>query len=120
MGAFKRPQYTYLKDGSYYFSRAVPLDLRYLYSKPRIIQALRTKSQAHAKTASRFLASKLDDYWLGIRLKHIDVPVPAAHLLIDHVGPSALSELSTIEDAKDLYISVKGEGKDRGSRAIMK
>jgi hypothetical protein len=40
--------------------------------------------------------------------------------LIDHVGPSALSELSTIEDAKDLYISVKGEGKDRGSRAIMK
>ncbi|MFT6372382.1 MAG: hypothetical protein ACJA0I_000815 [Gammaproteobacteria bacterium] len=59
MGTFKSPQYTYLKDGSYYFSRAVPLDLRYLYSKPRIIQALRTKSQAHAKMASRSLASTI-------------------------------------------------------------
>ena len=111
MGTFKSPQYTYLKDGSYYFSRAVPLDLRYLYSKPRIIQALRTKSQSHAKMASRSLASKLDNYWLGIRLKHLDVP--AAHLLLDHAAPSAISELPTIDDAKDLYISVKGVGKGR-------
>ena len=109
MRTLKHPQYTYLKDGSYYFSRSVPLDLRHLYLKPRIIQALRTQSLVRAKVASRILSAKLDDYWLGIRLKQVDIP--ASHLLINHGLPSVTSGLPTIEDAEQLYIELKGQGK---------
>jgi len=59
MRTLKHPQYTYIKDGSYYFSRSVPLDLRHLYLKPRIIQALRTQSPIRAKIASRAFSAKL-------------------------------------------------------------
>mgnify|MGYP001466048093 CR=1 FL=1 len=46
----------------------------------RIVKSLRTKSFSRGKTASRSLASKLEDYWLGLRLQQADVP--AAHLLV--------------------------------------
>jgi len=70
----KHPKYTYTKDNIYYFSRSIPADLRCFYSKPRIIQSLKTNSTLRAKTASKVYAAKLDDYWLGLRLKRLDVP----------------------------------------------
>jgi len=72
---FKYPKYTFIKDNTYYFSRSVPTDLRCFYTKPRIIQSLRTNSLNRAKTASKVFASKLDDYWLGLRLKRLEVPL---------------------------------------------
>jgi hypothetical protein len=107
MRTLKHPQYTYIKDGSYYFSRSVPLDLRHLYLKPRIIQTFRTQSPARAKIASRTLSAKLDDYWLGIRLQQVDIP--ASHLLIDHGLPSVTSGLPTIEDAELPRLSDQSE-----------
>ena len=96
----KHPRYTYTKGNIYYFSRSVPADLRCFYLKPRITQSLRTNSQSRATTASKVFASKLDDYWLGLRLKRLDVP--AAHLLV--VDPSTkLSSLPTIEEALETY-----------------
>ena len=93
---YKFPKYTFIKGNSFYFSRSVPTDLRCFYTKPRIIQSLRTNSLTRAKTASKVFASKLDDYWLGLRLKTLDVP--AAHLLITD-GAVNDSELPTIEEA---------------------
>jgi len=105
---FKYPKYTYIKDNTYYFSRSVPVDLRCFYTKPRIIQSLRTNSLTRAKTASKVFASKLDDYWLGLRLKHLDVP--ASHLLI---SDGRASYLPTIEEALEIYLHLKGEGKQK-------
>ena len=76
----KHPQHTYTKRDIYYFSRVIPSDLQHHYSKSRIIQSLKTKSEHRATTASKMLSAKLDDYWLGLRLKQIDVP--ASHLLV--------------------------------------
>ena len=70
----KHPSYTYQKDSYYYFSRAVPCDLREHYSTARLVICLHTKSRCRAKLASKNLASKLEDYWLGLRLKRADVP----------------------------------------------
>ncbi len=53
------PRYTYKKRGVFYFSKSVPTDLRHHYLKPRIIQSLKTKSQAQARYASRKLVSRL-------------------------------------------------------------
>ena len=55
----KNPQHTYVKRGIYYFSRVVPIDLKHHYSKPRIIQSLKTKSAHRVSTASKMLSAPL-------------------------------------------------------------
>ena len=110
MKTLKHPSYTYTKGGIYYFSKVVPQDLAALYAKPRIIKSLRTKSLSHARTASRSLLARLEDYWLGLRLQRTDVP--AAHLLV--VPKARLdSVFPTIEDALELYLAVKGQSKGK-------
>jgi hypothetical protein len=110
---FRYPKYTYLKDNTYYFSRSVPVDLRCFYTKPRIVQSLKTNSLLRAKTASKVFASKLDDYWLGLRLKSIEVP--AAHLL---VADGNASSLPTIEEsfANDTFNHVPSCGRVNSSK----
>ena len=110
MKTFKHPSYTYQKGGVYYFSKAVPKDLAHYYVQRRIVKSLRTKSFSRAKTASRSLASKLEDYWLGLRLQEADIP--AAHLLVT-AGEQLSSEFPTIEDALDVYLAVKGQSKGK-------
>jgi len=105
---FRYPKYTYLKDNTYYFSRSVPVDLRCFYTKPRIVQSLKTNSLLRAKTASKVFASKLDDYWLGLRLKTLEVP--AAHLL---VADGNASSLPTIEESLEVYFEIKGVGRPK-------
>ena len=105
---FRYPKYTYLKDNNFYFSRSVPVDLRCFYTRPRIVQSLKTNSLLRAKTASKVFASKLDDYWLGLRLKSIEVP--AAHLL---VADGNASSLPTIEESLEVYFAVKGVGRPK-------
>ena len=103
------PKYTYKKRGVFYFSKSVPTDLRHHYLKPRIIQSLRTKSQPQARYAAQKLASRLDDYWLNLRLKEAEIP--AAHLLRSVPSQNIHSTLPTITDALDLYHRVKGHNK---------
>ena len=105
----KHPQHTYTKRDIYYFSRVIPSDLKHHYIKPRIIQSLKTKSAHRASTASKMLSAKLDDYWLGLRLKQVDVP--AAHLLVSGATVNLESNLPTIDEALETYLSVKGRGK---------
>ncbi len=105
----KHPQHTYTKRDVYYFSRVIPSDLRNHYTKPRIIQSLKTKSAHRASVASKMLSSKLDNYWLGLRLKQMDVP--ASHLLVSGAKVNLESKLLNIEEALQVYMSVKGVGK---------
>jgi integrase len=105
----KHPQHTYTKRDIYYFSRVIPSDLRHHYIKPRIIQSLKTKSEHRASTASKMLSAKLDDYWLGLRLKQVDVP--ASHLLVSGATVNLESNLPTIDEALETYLNIKGRGK---------
>ena len=89
----KHPKYTFINDNVYYFSKAVPSDLQHHYCKPRVVISLKTKSSHRAATASRIMLSKLEDYWLGLRLK--DIEVPAAHLL-KLFGPLTTTQKITI------------------------
>jgi len=36
--------YTYKRNGTYYYSRRIPLDLQYKYSTKRIVVSLRAKT----------------------------------------------------------------------------
>jgi hypothetical protein len=64
----------------YYFSKVIPSDIRHHYSTPRITQSLKTKSTQKAASAAKILSARLDEFWLGLRLKQIDIP--AVHLLV--------------------------------------
>ena len=101
------PRYTYKKRGVFYFSKSVPKDVRHHYLKPRIIQSLKTKSQAQARYAAQKLASRLDDYWSTLRIREADIP--ASHHLRSVPRQNIHSILPTINDALGLYHRVKGE-----------
>ena len=75
----KHPAYTYLKGNIYYFSRVIPADLKSYYSKPRVIQSLRTTNRRSAVHLSRLLSVRLEDYWHDLRLRNTEPP--CAHLL---------------------------------------
>ena len=96
-----------MRDNIYYFSRSIPVDLRGYYSRPKIVQFLKISSSRKAMTASRLVVAKLEDYWLGLRLKKQEVP--AAHLLLNGAAAND-SGLLTIEDALELYPAVIWEG----------
>ena len=105
----KHPQHTYTKRDIYYFSRVIPSDLRNHYTKPRIIQSLKTKSQHRATMASKMLSAKLDDYWLGLRMKQRNVP--ASHLLVSGAIVNLESNLLSIDVVLATYLDIKGRGK---------
>jgi len=101
------PKYTYIKSGTYYFSKTVPRDLKPHYSRSRIIICLKTKSSKQAEISSKSIINKLENYWLGLRLTKTDIP--AQHLLIS--DPSKASDAPSLKDALSIYLKIKGEGR---------
>ena len=102
-------QYEYLwqKRGVFYFVRHVPNDVQKHYERPRIVICLKTNSKTAALKASRSIASKLDDFWLQMRLADMDVP--ASHLLVKGKPKDAFTSFaSTLSDALATYFSLKG------------
>ena len=108
----KNVHYLMNKDGVFYFTRHVPNDVRHLYERPRLVMCLKTKSETMALKASRSMASRLDDYWLQMRLTKMDVP--AAHLMVKGRPKEAFtSSATTLSDALAKYCQLKGQGKPK-------
>jgi|SaaInlStandDraft_1057018.scaffolds.fasta_scaffold54652_1 integrase len=104
---YNQREYLWLKGGVFYFSRHVPNDVQKHYERPRIVICLKTSSKPAALKASRSIASKLDDFWLQMRLADIDVP--ASHLLLRGKPKEAYtSYASSLSDALATYCSLKG------------
>ena len=105
----KNVPYIRCRDGIYYFVRRVPDDVKSYYSSDRISMSLRTKSNGVAIRASKSICQRLDDYWLGLRLQKMDIP--AIHLVSSNEDSDDSSP--NITDALDLYLRLKGQGKDK-------
>ena len=103
--------YLYQKRGVYYFSKQVPSDVRQHYKRDRIVICLKTKSAIRAKRMCESILQRLHDYWLSLRLSAM--PLPAQHLVRDNNGHSQLSSGPTLLEARDVYIKLKGVGKDK-------
>ena len=101
------------KGGVYYFTRHVPNDLHRHYTKSRIVMCLKTNDKISALKASQSLASKLDDFWLQIRISKLDVP--AANLLTKGQPKETFTSCAPkLSDALEKYCRLKG--KDRGEQ----
>lgn len=106
----KYPQYTFKKGQVFYYSRTVPKDVEKHYSTKRIIVSLRTKSFHQARIIANDYSSKLEQYWLGIRLQESNIP---ALRLVTSSAERDESSLPTVIEAKELYFDVKGKGKPK-------
>ena len=97
------------RDGVFYFVRRVPVDVLPYYSSNRISISLKTKSASAAIRASKSINQRLEDYWLGLRLQNMDI------LAIQVVRASDEADDATLclSEACELYLRLKGEGKDR-------
>ena len=98
-----------LRNETYYFLKRVPYDLKEYYSVKRLCFSLKTKSYSSALRITKSVLQRLEDYWLGIRLQKMDIP--AIHLVKANDNIDDSSPL--ISDASDLYLKLKGEGKDK-------
>ena len=78
----------FLKDGTYYFSRLVPLDVRHFYLRSRMVICLKAQNSSLASRSCKSISSKLDDYWMKLRLT--EIAIPASHLLINGNGPESV------------------------------
>ena len=63
----RSPVYFYNRNGTYYFSRAVPSDLRHRFSKRKIEVSLRTKSEVKAAKSAAALSDRVERYWDSLR-----------------------------------------------------
>jgi integrase len=106
----KHPQYTYKKGSIFYYSRAVPKDVISYYSTKRIVYSLRTKSIIQAGIMSRAFSGHLEQYWLSLRLKNIELPISQRLKLNAHIKDS---NYPLISESKKLYLSAKGKGRSK-------
>ena len=106
----KDAHYLLCKGGVYYFTRHVPNDLHRHYARPRIVMCLKTRSKNFALKASHYFASKLDKFWLKMRISNIDVP--ASKLLIRGQPAEAFTSYAPkLSDALEKYRRLKGIGR---------
>ena len=97
-------KHLWCRCGVYYFVRRIPVDVQRHYRSKRVSMSLRTRSLAAALRAAKSLIQRLEDYWMGLRLKQMDVP--ALHLLIDNEA-DAKHDSPTLLEAVDMYLGLK-------------
>ena len=106
----KDAHYLMCKGGVFYFTRHIPNDLQRHYERPRIVMCLKTRSKNAALKASHSLASKLDEFWLQMRLSSMEVP--GSNLLVkNQTKESFTSSALKLSDALEMYFSLKGNNK---------
>ena len=97
------------RDGIYYYVRRVPYDLTSYYNVKRLCFSLKTKSASAAVRASRSVTQRLEDYWLGLRLQNMDIPA----IQVVKSGDTHVNDTLRLSEACELYLRLKGIGKDK-------
>ncbi len=97
------------RDSKYYYVRHIPKDLTQHYSIQRLCFSLKTNSDSTAIRYSKSITQRLDDYWFGIRLKNMDVPAVDKVRLENAIN----DDTPKISEALELYLKLKGLGKDK-------
>lgn len=105
------PVYIYKRKDTFYFSRAVPADLRHKFKKKKIELSLRTRSEARARKAAAALSDKLERYWDSLRIETIFMQeADKAGVTQTRIQVAPIDY--NFNDALSLYHRLKGEGKN--------
>ena len=103
------PVYSYNRNGTYYFSRAVPSDLRHRFPKRKIGVSLRTKSDPKAARSATALSNRLERYWDSLRMEMIYSKELGLAVLPE--TRTVTSDSFSLTDALALHHRLKGIGK---------
>ena len=106
----KSPHYLYRRNGTYYFSRQVPSDLQTRFNKNRVVISLRTPSEHKAINSANKLADRLETYWNTLRLELFHTKELKLSFLDNE---KVKSEKLKLSETLDVYIKLKGKGKDK-------
>ena len=101
------PQFTYRKDGVFYFSRRLPKYIRDRYEADKFVMSLRTKSREAAARSSRAIAARLDECWMSLRIAGLGIPK-----MLASTDTAVAGRTITLSQALENYHSLKGTGKD--------
>ena len=107
----RSPVYFYKRNQTYYFSRAIPSDLRHRFNKPKIEVSLRTKSKLKAAQSAASLSDRLERYWDSLRMEMI-YSRELGLSIKPQAGNGAGVEV-TLSNALALYHRLKGVGKSK-------
>jgi hypothetical protein len=99
----------FYRDGVYYHVRRMPYDLTFYYDLKRLCFSLKTKPASATTRASKSINQRLGDYWLGLRLQNMDIPAIQVLRASDEANDAALC----LSEACELYLRLKGVGKDK-------
>ena len=102
-------EHVMIRDGVYYYVRHIPCDLASIYSVKRLCFSLKTKSASAAVRASKSINQRLEDYWLGLRLQNMDIPA----IQVVKSGDTHVNDTLRLSEACELYLRLKGVGKDK-------
>ena len=108
----RSPVYFYKRNDTFYFSRAVPSDLRHRFNKKKVEVSLRTKSEVKAAKSAAALSDRLERYWDSLRMEMIYSRELGISVVSDKVSNTNETELS-LSDALALYQRLKGMGKTK-------
>ena len=103
------PEHVMIRDGIYYYVRHIPHDLAPIYSVTRLCFSLKTKSLRAATRTSKSVTQRLEDYWLGLRLQNMDIPA----IQVVRTSDDANNATLYLSEACELYLRLKGVGKDK-------
>ena len=103
----RSPVYFYKRKDTYYFSRAVPADLRHRFNKKKVEVSLRTKSEGKAAKSAATLSDRLERYWDSLRMEQIHLK--ELGLTVTNQTPVISKATSvSIDDALACYHRLKG------------
>ena len=105
----KSPHYLYKRNGTFYFSRQVPSDLQTRFNKKRVVISLRTLSEPKALKSAIKLADRLETYWSTLRLELFHTKELELNFLVNE---KIISKKLKLSEALDIYLKIKGKGKD--------
>jgi integrase len=107
----RSPDYLYRRNGIFYFTRNVPSDLKGRFNKNRVVVSLHTRSEVRAQKAASALSDRLERYFESLRLERFHSQ--ELGLKFGGVPDAPLDSVDTnISDALELYIRLKGAGRD--------
>ena len=103
--------YFYKRNDTFYFSRAVPSDLRHRFNKKKIEVSLKTKFENKAAKSAAALSDRLERYWDSIRMELIY----SRELGLKTLTPqqTELHKTLKLSKALEIYHRLKGKGKTK-------
>ena len=104
---YAEAKYIYRRNTIYYYCRWIPADIKPYYSKQKIVHTLKTKSYKRALFMAKSINAKVEDYWVGIRIKNYDIP---SSISIDY---SEKHNTPTLLECLEHYLKIKGKNKPK-------